>query len=108
MIQGTTWADPQADFALCRACNDRTAEWVSRHPRRFIGSFVLPLQDMTLALTEFTRAVEQLGLRVANVSSNYRGAYLGEAVFDPFWDAVQSRDLVTWIHPEDKIGRAHV
>jgi aminocarboxymuconate-semialdehyde decarboxylase len=100
VIQGTSWAEPKDDLALCRRCNDVTAEWASKHPDRFIASMVLPLQDIDLALAELERCSSQLGFRVANVSSNYGGAYLGAARFEPFWQAVLERDLAVWVHPE--------
>jgi aminocarboxymuconate-semialdehyde decarboxylase len=100
VIQGTSWAEAADDLKLCRRCNDVTAEWVARFPDRFIGSMVLPLQDVGLALAELERCTGELGLRVANVSSNYRGAYMGAPVFEPFWKAVRERDLTVWIHPE--------
>ena len=100
VIQGTSWADPQTDLELCRRCNDRTAEWVVQHPGRFIGSFVLPLQDMKLSMGEFERCVRDLKFKVANISSNYQGHYMGAPLFRPFWDAVQANDITVWIHPE--------
>ena len=56
VIQGTSWADPQTDLDLCRRSNDRTAEWVAKYPMRFIGSFVLPLQDRARSMGEFLRS----------------------------------------------------
>ena len=100
VIQGTSWADPQTDLELCRRCNDRTAEWVAQHPARFIGSFVLPLQDIERSMGEFRRCVRDLGFKVANISSNYQGDYMGAPVFRPFWDAVIESDVTVWIHPE--------
>jgi aminocarboxymuconate-semialdehyde decarboxylase len=100
VIQGTTWADAQLDYDLCRRCNDRTAEWVARHPKRFIGSFVLPLQDLERSMEEFERCTHELDFKVANVSSNYRGVYMGEDKYLPFWEAVEAHDVAAWIHPE--------
>lgn len=100
VIQGTSWADPQTDLDLCRRCNDRTAEWVAQYPNRFIGSFVLPLQDIDRSMAEFERCVRDLKFKVANVSSNYQGIYMGAPVYRPFWDAVVATDTVVWIHPE--------
>ena len=52
VLQGTSWADPQTDLELCRRCNATTAEWVAKYPERFVGSTVLPLQDVRLVLGE--------------------------------------------------------
>jgi aminocarboxymuconate-semialdehyde decarboxylase len=100
VLQGTSWADPTTDLELCRRCNDQAAEWVAQFPDRFVGSFVLPLQDVELALTEFQRAVTTLKLRVGNVSSSYNGAYMGDPVFLPFWEEINKLDVPVWIHPE--------
>jgi aminocarboxymuconate-semialdehyde decarboxylase len=96
VLQGTSWADPATDAALCRRCNDTVGEWVARFPERFVGSAVLPLQDVSLSLKE----LERVKFRVVNAGASYQGAYLGDPVFAPFWEAVHARGLVVWIHPE--------
>ena len=100
VIQGTSWADPQTDLLLCKRCNDRAAEWVAGHPTRFAGSFVLPLQDIDLALAEMDRAVNELKLRVANLCTQYHGAYIGEPRYRPFWELANELNVVAWIHPD--------
>jgi aminocarboxymuconate-semialdehyde decarboxylase len=100
VLQGTSWADPQTDLALCRRCNDQAADWVARHPKRFIGSCVLPLQDVKLALQELERSVQELGLKVANVSSSYNGVYMGDPIYHPFWETIDALGVTVWIHPE--------
>ena len=100
VIQGTSWADPKAELELVRRVNDRAAEWCAAFPRRFVGSFVLPLQDVDLSMGEFERAVRDLKLKVANLGANYGGLYLGHARFHPFWDAVARHDVTVFIHPE--------
>jgi aminocarboxymuconate-semialdehyde decarboxylase len=100
VLQGTSWADPKTDLALCQRCNDETADWVARYPGKFIGSMVLPLQAMDLALSELERARSELGLAVANLSSSYQGVYLGDPIFHDVWSVVQSKNIISWIHPE--------
>jgi aminocarboxymuconate-semialdehyde decarboxylase len=100
VLQGTSWADPQTDLELCRRCNDTTAEWAARHPQRFVGSIVLPLQDVDLALGELERGARALGLRVVNAGSSYNGVYLGDPAYDRFWTTVNDLGLTVWIHPE--------
>jgi aminocarboxymuconate-semialdehyde decarboxylase len=100
VVGGTSWADPATDLALCRRVNDAAAEWVSRYPKRMVGSCVLPLQDLDRALGELERAVEELGLRVVNAPAQVQGRYLGHSSLWPFWEAVAASDLVVFIHPE--------
>jgi aminocarboxymuconate-semialdehyde decarboxylase len=100
VIQGTSWADPSTDLALSQRCNDRVAEWVAKYPGRFVGSFTLPLQDVDLALGEVERAVKHLGMRVANLCTQYRDVYIGDPRYRPFWEAAADLDIVVWIHPD--------
>jgi aminocarboxymuconate-semialdehyde decarboxylase len=95
----TDWAEPQEAASLNRHANEMNAEWVRAHPDRFIGSFTLPLQDMGLAMKELDYAVNTLKLRVASVSSNSRGDYLGEEKFHPFWEAVHAYGIPVFVHP---------
>jgi aminocarboxymuconate-semialdehyde decarboxylase len=100
VLQGTSWADPLTDLALCRRCNDQASDWAARHPARFVGSAVLPLQDPALAMVELERCVGELGLRVVNISSSYHGVYVGDPAYHPFWAAVAGLGVTVWIHPE--------
>ena len=50
------WAEPSVALRLAQQLNDTAAEWAAGSPERIIGSFVLPLQDMDLALKELNRA----------------------------------------------------
>jgi aminocarboxymuconate-semialdehyde decarboxylase len=95
VLQGTSWADPQTDLELCRRCNHTVAEWAAKYPRRFVASFVLPLQSPELALKELDSNV-----RVVNAGSSYGGVYLGDPVYHPFWEAVNELGITVWIHPE--------
>jgi aminocarboxymuconate-semialdehyde decarboxylase len=95
----TDWAEPEDAAVMNRKGNERIAHWVRDYPGRFIGSFTLPLQDMKLAMKEMAYAVSELGLKVANLSSNCRGDYLGEDRFRPFWEAVHAQNLAVFIHP---------
>lgn len=96
VLQGTSWADPQTDLELCRRCNDTLADWVARHPKRLVGSAVLPLQDVALSLKELHRT----GFKVVNAGSSYHGVYIGDPVYHPFWEAVHELGATVWIHPE--------
>lgn len=100
VLQGSSWADPATDLDLCRRTNDHVSEWVRAHPRRLLGSFVLPLQDLDASLKEAERCVNALGMRVVQLPAHVRGRYLGEAELRPIWHAVRDRSLTAFLHPE--------
>lgn len=94
------WAEPQVALKLARQLNDTAAAWAAGSPKRIIGSFILPLQDMDLAQAELERAVDDLGLKVANIPAEVHGTYLGDARFRPFWEAAQDLGVVVFMHPD--------
>ena len=51
----------EAGAAMAREMNDRLAEAVARHPSRFAGFAVLPMQSPDAAATELERSVKDLG-----------------------------------------------
>ena len=99
-VQGTDWAEPEHQATLEQRSNDEAARWVAYAPERFVGAFTLPLRDITRALRELDRAVDELGLRVANLPAQSGGDYLGAPRFRPLWEALADRGVVTFIHPD--------
>jgi aminocarboxymuconate-semialdehyde decarboxylase len=100
VIQSSSWASPAEDLELNSRVNDEIGAWVERHPDRFIGSCTLPLKDLSLALPELERCVDQLGARVVQVPSHVDGRYLGHPSLHPFWEAVRDLGVVALLHPE--------
>src|SRR3974377_529160 len=94
------WAEGAAALKMAQQLNDTAAARMVHLPKRIIGSFVLPLQDMNLAMAEFKRAVDDLQWKVANSPAEVRGNYLGDAQFRPFWEAAQDRGVVVFMHPD--------
>jgi len=99
VVQSSWWAPPALAAELDRRANVGIAEWVERHPTRFTGSFTIPLQDVDTALKEMDYAVSRLKMKVANVSSNIGGVYLGDPKMRPFWEAARSLGVTVLIHP---------
>ncbi len=99
VVQSTWWAEPALAAELDRRANEGIAAWVERYPKRFAGSFTIPLQDVEVALKEMDYAVSHLKLKVANVSSNIGGVYLGDPKMRPFWEAARDLGVTILIHP---------
>ena len=84
---------------LCRLVNDAIAAACRRDPRRFRGFAHLPFNDMTLALEEMRRALDELGFVGVLVTSNIGGRYLDSAEFYPFWEEANRRRVPVFMHP---------
>ncbi len=84
---------------MARRINDYAAEIVHGNPQRF-GNFVtLPLPDIDAALRELDYALNDLHADGVVLMNNYDGIYLGDARFEPLWQALGSRACVVFIHP---------
>ena len=99
-VTPTGWASPEVALDLSRRYNDAIAEAVRAYPSRLVGSSIVPLQDLDLALAELARADDELGLHVVQLPANVGGVYLGEPPFRPLWEEIARRGAVVFIHPD--------
>lgn len=99
VMQSRAWATPDDERRMTAVVNEECARWVEAYPGRFIGSAVLPLGDLRMALAGVEEAARS-GLKVINMPSNYRGDYLGHARFTELFAMIEDRGLVVFMHPE--------
>jgi aminocarboxymuconate-semialdehyde decarboxylase len=99
VVQSRAWATPDDERRMTALVNEECARWVDAHPMRFMGTTVMPMGDMKMALAELDWAAS-VGFKIVQLPSNYRGEYLGTARFTDLWAAIEARGLVAFIHPE--------
>ena len=91
---------PSVALDLARAANDGMAELVQRYPARFPGFVAaLPLGQPDTALAELHRAVDDLGARGFQITSNILGKPITAPEFLPLFEAMAKYDLPIWMHP---------
>jgi aminocarboxymuconate-semialdehyde decarboxylase len=98
------WMAPEVSLAYAQWLNERLAEAVAKHPKRFLALGSAPLQAPAQAALELERAVTKLGLRGVEIASNIAGRYLDDPGFTPFWEAAQALDILIFIHPNQVVG----
>ncbi|MBJ3774613.1 amidohydrolase family protein [Acuticoccus mangrovi] len=98
------WADPELGLATSRLINEAIADAVARHPDRFAGFATLPIQAPELAVREMRRAVDELGLKGVEISTNVDGRELSDPAFAPVFAAAEDMGLVVFLHP---LGFSH-
>ena len=96
--------DGEEGLGFCRKHNDRIAEVVTAYPDRFVGMATVPMQDMSRAVPELERAVNELGLRAVEIISNINGKNLDEPEFWPFYQKAQDLDILIYVHPINVAG----
>ena len=83
---------------VARIANDFITGMVRRHPDRFFGLCVLPLQDMGAALSELERC-SALGMKGILLYTNLAGHFPDEPVYRPMFARAAELGLPVLLHP---------
>jgi aminocarboxymuconate-semialdehyde decarboxylase len=92
-------------LALSQAYNDAASAAHAKHPDRFVGLAMLPMQAPDLALRELERAAKLPGMRGLYLATHVNGVNLDDR---RFWDVYAKAEQLGWtifLHPIDTIGR---
>jgi predicted TIM-barrel fold metal-dependent hydrolase len=91
--------DAESAVRLARAANDRLADAVRRHPRRFAAFAALPTADAAQAADELERCVDKLGFKGAMVHGPTNGVFLDDRRFWPIFERARALDVPIYVHP---------
>ena len=86
-------------IAMAREMNDHLAAAIARHPGRFAGFAVLPMQSPDAIAGEFRRAVKDLGFVGALINGTTEGRFLDHPSYDPLLATAVELDVPVYIHP---------
>jgi predicted TIM-barrel fold metal-dependent hydrolase len=95
---GPEWFGEQGP-EVARVANDFIAGVVKRHPTRFFGLCVLPLQDVKASVEELDRCVDKLGMKGILLYTNLAGKFPDQPEFRPLFARAAERDLPLLLHP---------
>ena len=85
--------------AIAREMNDYLAAAIARHPDRFAGFAVLPMQSPDATAAELMRAVRDLGFVGALINGTTEGRFLDDPSYDGLLAAAVELDVPIYIHP---------
>src|SRR5580704_15556938 len=86
-------------IAIAREMNDHLASAVARHPTRFAGFAVLPMQSPDAVAAELVRSVKELVFLVALINGTTEGRFLDHPGYDALLAAAEELDVPIYIHP---------
>jgi uncharacterized protein len=86
-------------IAIARGMNDHLAAAIARHPKRFAGFAVLPMQSPDAVAAELSRAVRELGFAGALINGTTEGRFLDHPGYDALLAAAADLDVPIYIHP---------
>jgi predicted TIM-barrel fold metal-dependent hydrolase len=82
-----------------QAINDALGRICEKHRGRFVALAALPLQDMSAALEELDRAVNDVGLKGVGLFSSVGLKPLDDPCFFPLFERMERYELPIYIHP---------
>ena len=82
-----------------RKANDLYAEAVSRWPDKFLAFAAVPLPHVDEALKELDRALGQLKMVGATITTFIGNRSIADPAFAPFYEELNRRATVLYIHP---------
>ncbi|MET0540561.1 MAG: amidohydrolase family protein [Variovorax sp.] len=92
------WMAPGDAQQLLRYLNEQIATMVGESAGVLIGMGAVPLQDLDMAIAELRHVVEVLGFAGVEIGSNVNGVPIGDARFDPFFEACEALDAAVFVH----------
>ena len=84
---------------LAALANDRIAEAVKKHPKRFAGLATFAPQDPERAVKEMDRAINTLKLNGFIINSHTNNEYLDLPKYWPILEAAEALNAAIYIHP---------
>ena len=94
---------------VCRIYNQKISQIVRKHPDRFFGAGILPI-DTPARFPEELHRIQDYGLKVISLASSYDGRYLDDGMFFPVYEFVQKENMLIHVHPQimNPIGEERV
>ncbi len=94
---------------LCFAYNMGIADLVKKHPSRYIGAGIIPVDDPAQISAELKR-IEDLGLKAISLASSYEGKYLDDPIFEPVFEFAAKKGMPVHVHSQimNPIGQERV
>ncbi|MEQ1775388.1 MAG: amidohydrolase family protein [Burkholderiales bacterium] len=99
------WASPDFGLKLSQVFNDACAVAHQKHPNRFIGMAMLPMQAPDLAVQEAKRAATLPGIRGVYMATHVNGKNLDEKEFWPVYEQCEKLGLPIFLHPVAPVGK---
>jgi predicted TIM-barrel fold metal-dependent hydrolase len=90
------WSAPLDE---CRMINDDLAAVQKQYPRRFVGLAQAPILEGEAALAELRRAIADLGLGGATITSQVNGISLDSSALYDFYELACELDVPVFVHP---------
>lgn len=99
-----SWAPPAFGLRLSQAWNDACAAAHLKHPQRFVGTVMLPMQEPKLAVQELQRAAKLPGMHGVFMAESFNGKNLHDKSYWPVYEQCEALGLPILLHALYALG----
>jgi aminocarboxymuconate-semialdehyde decarboxylase len=92
------WEEPAIATYFSRLQNEAIQAVVKKYPDRFVGFGSAPLQSIPEAIA-IAQEAKSIGLKGLEIGTSVGDKPLDDLVFEPFFEAAHSLDLLLFVHP---------
>lgn len=85
-------------LAMCQVFNNATGAAQAKFPESFIGTMIVPFDDVAAAAAEVRRGATELGLRVVVLPFNWIGKNFDEFELYPLWQEINDLGVTVFCH----------
>jgi aminocarboxymuconate-semialdehyde decarboxylase len=100
----STWMPADDARQLLRFINGEIARACAESGGRLVGLGAVPLQDIELAIAELRHLRDELGFPGVEIGSNVGGVPIGDARFEPFFEACAALGMAVFVHAVKPAG----
>jgi len=93
------WAGGELSRKLSAVFNDGCAAAHQKHPSRFVGLAMIPMQEPKLAIAELERAAKLPGIRGVYMATRIVDRELSDPAFLPVFERIVELKLPVFLHP---------
>lgn len=86
------------DLEMSKLLNDMMAQYIGKHPDRFLGLCMVPPLAGEEALDELDRCINDLGFSGVLCAAHYGNLYVDEEDFWPYWQKINELGVPVVVH----------
>ena len=80
--------------------NERVGAILKKHPERFIGAAILPVDDSKAMCDEFKRTTQDLGFEAISLATSFQGVFLDSEHYWPLYEKAEKARVPIFVHPQ--------
>jgi predicted TIM-barrel fold metal-dependent hydrolase len=94
----TVSAPLEVRLAMCQVFNNATGAAQAKFPESFIGTMIVPFDNVEAAAREVRRGATELGLKVVVLPFNWVGKNFDEYALYPLWQEINDLGVTVFCH----------